>query len=145
MSTHPFNKHLTGAATMLVVDDLEKSIAFYRDKLGFEVRMYWEDNIAGLSNGAINLYLFVESPPTPDKPTIHLENRNAPNRPSVIIVLEVNDCHAAYQILVEQGVGFLTPPFEPPWGGWRCFALDPDGYLIELEETTDSPFNKSVV
>lgn len=34
----------------------------------------------------------------------------------------------------------LTPPHSPPWGGLRCFAKDPDGYLIELEENEASPF-----
>jgi hypothetical protein len=28
----------------------------------------------------------------------------------------------------------LTPPKQPRWGGWRCFAHDPDGYLIEVED-----------
>lgn len=28
----------------------------------------------------------------------------------------------------------LTPPKSPPWGGWRCFAHDPDGYLVEIED-----------
>jgi catechol 2,3-dioxygenase-like lactoylglutathione lyase family enzyme len=32
------------------------------------------------------------------------------------------------------GVEFLAEPYAPPWGGHRCFAVDPDGNLIELEE-----------
>ena len=32
------------------------------------------------------------------------------------------------------GVGFLAEPFSPPWGGVRCFAVDPDSYLVELEQ-----------
>jgi hypothetical protein len=34
----------------------------------------------------------------------------------------------------ECGVEFLTPPKSPPWGGWRCFAHDPDSYLVEIED-----------
>ena len=125
---------------MLVVNDLEKSVAFYRDKLGLEIRSQSPD-IAGLSNGVLNLYLFTMSLPTPDKPTVTLENLNRTGRTSVIIDLMVDDCRAAYRLLVDNGVDFLTPPHQPPWGGWRCFALDPDGYLIELEESDNSPFS----
>lgn len=139
MSDHPLKKHMIGIVTMLAVRDLEKSVAFYRDKLGFEVQERAEQ-IAGLTNGSMNLDLFTKSPPTADKPNITLENLNKPGRTSVIIDILVDDCHAAYKTLLAQGVNFLTPPYEPPWGGWRCFATDPDGYLIELEENQDSPF-----
>ena len=139
MSNHPLKKYILGIVTMLAVNDLEKSVAFYRDMLGFEVREQ-SAHIAGLTNGAMKLDLFTKSPPTPDKPTVTLENLNEPGRTSVIIDILVDDCHAAYETLVAQGVSFLSPPYEPPWGGWRCFAVDPDGYLIELEENKDSPF-----
>ena len=49
-------------------------------------------------------------------------------------MLEVADCLAAYRELGGMGVQFLAEPFSPPWGGHRCFAIDPDGNLIELEE-----------
>ena len=139
MPHHPLHKHILAVVTMLVVGDLDKSVAFYRDKLGFEV-LEQSTNIAGLTNGLMNLDLFTHSPPTPDKPTITLENRNEPGRTSVIIDILVDDCQAAYEALLALGVEFMTPPHEPPWGGWRCFAYDPDGYLIKLEEYKDSPF-----
>jgi hypothetical protein len=52
----------------------------------------------------------------------------------VALVLELADCRGAYEQLREDGVAFLAEPFSPPWGGARCFAIDPDGYLVELEE-----------
>lgn len=144
MPHHPLHRHIVDMVTMLVVNDLDQSVAFYRDKLGFEVLEH-SASIAGLTNGQMNLDLFTYSPPTPDKPTITLENRNEPGRTSVIIDLLVDDCTAAYEVLLAQGVEFLTPPHEPPWGGLRCFAIDPDGYLIELEENNDSPFIRNEV
>ena len=44
------------------------------------------------------------------------------------------DARAVYEELRGRGVEFLTPPKSPPWGGWRCFARDPDGYVIEVED-----------
>ena len=46
----------------------------------------------------------------------------------------MNGVREAYDTLSARGVSFLTEPYSPPWGGHRCFAVDPDGYLIELEE-----------
>ena len=62
----------------------------------------------------------------------------APRRPlarwRAILVLEVADCLAAHRELAAAGVPFLAEPYSPPWGGHRCFAVDPDGNLIELEQ-----------
>lgn len=129
-------------AVMVVVRDLPVSVAFYTQKLGFTLHDQ-QEHIAALSCGSLRLYLFTHSPPTPDKPTITLANLNGPDTTPVIIDLLVSDCRAAYERLLARGVAFLTPPHSPPWGGLRCFAKDPDGYLIELEENEDSPFLSS--
>ncbi len=124
---------LVSLATMLCVRDLGRSLGFYRDGLGFEP-VQLQSDVALLRLGSGVVYLFTESPPTADKPRVHLAPPRDPARGSVVLVLVVADCRAAYQDLVARGVEFLTPPMQPPWGGWRCFAHDPDGYLIELED-----------
>jgi catechol 2,3-dioxygenase-like lactoylglutathione lyase family enzyme len=120
-------------ATMLCVRDLERSLAYYRDLLGFEV-LESEEHVALLSLDGGLLYLFLESPPTADKPGVHLSPPDPSVNGSVILVLRVPDCRSTYDELRGRGVEFLTPPTEPPWGGWRCFAHDPDGFLVEVEE-----------
>lgn len=120
---------LVSLATMLCVGDVERSTAWYRDKLGFEV-LKQEPEIALLRVDSGLVYLFAESAPTEDKPSEHL----VPKPGGVILVLTVEDCREAYDELTERGVEFLTPPKSPPWGGWRCFAHDPDGYLVEIED-----------
>ncbi len=57
-----------------------------------------------------------------------------PSRLSAILVLEVEDCLGAHRELAATGVRFLAEPYSPPWGGHRCFAVDPDGNLVELEQ-----------
>jgi catechol 2,3-dioxygenase-like lactoylglutathione lyase family enzyme len=114
---------------MLCVSDVARSVAWYRDKLGFEV-LKSEPEIALLRLDSGLVYLFAESPPTEDKPSEHL----VPKPGGVILVLTVEDCRIAYEELQARGVEFLTEPKSPPWGGLRCFAHDPDGYLIEIED-----------
>ena len=133
MTDQPLANRLIHAATMLVVADVSASIAFYRERLGFAVREQGAD-IALLSLGSMLLYVIPESPPTDDKPALTLGSTNTPGRTSVNLVFRVDDCRAAYVELAGKGLQFLTPPQQPPWGGWRCFAQDPDGYLIEIEE-----------
>jgi catechol 2,3-dioxygenase-like lactoylglutathione lyase family enzyme len=135
----PLESTLLGAATMIVVDDLALSVKFYRDKLGFEVVEAF-DTIVALSRGPMLLQLFTHSPPTPDKPGITLTNSSTGDATSVVLEFIVTDCRRAYDELLDIGVEFLTPPHEPPWGGLRCFARDPSGYLIEIEESPASPF-----
>jgi catechol 2,3-dioxygenase-like lactoylglutathione lyase family enzyme len=124
---------------MLVVCDLAAAVAFYRDRLGFEL-LRQEEHIAALRLGSLQLYLFTYSPPTPDKPGVTLANLNTADQTPVILDLLVSDCQEAYERLLGSGVEFLSPPHTPPWGGRRCFARDPDGYLIELEQNPESPF-----
>jgi catechol 2,3-dioxygenase-like lactoylglutathione lyase family enzyme len=131
--TDPLTGHIEHMATMLCVTDIERSLGFYRDKLGFRVRESME-HIALIQRDAILLYLFLESPPTEDKPDVWLRPPSGPGSGSVILCFRVDDCRVAYEGLVDAGVDFLTPPKSPPWGGWRCFALDPDGNVIEFEE-----------
>lgn len=120
---------LVSLATMLCVSDVERSTCWYRDKLGFDV-VTQEPDIALLRIDSGLVYLFAESEPTDDKPSVHL----APQPGGVILVLTVEDCREAHEELRVRGVEFLTPPTSPPWGGRRCFAHDPDGYLIEIED-----------
>jgi predicted enzyme related to lactoylglutathione lyase len=56
------------------------------------------------------------------------------SRANVVIVLEVEDARAVYRELGERGTRFLAEPYEPPWGGCRFFCVDPDGYLVEIEQ-----------
>lgn len=124
---------LVHTATMLVTNELDRSVAYYRDQFGFSIQ-YHEESIALLELGPMLLYLVTESPPTPDKPSVTLANTNTETRTSVNLVFRVSDCQAVYEELYQRGVEFLAPPQQPAWGGWRCFARDPDGYLIEIEQ-----------
>jgi predicted enzyme related to lactoylglutathione lyase len=124
-------------ATMICVADIERSLSFYRDLLGFEIRESME-HITLVERDGILIYLFLESPPTEDKPGVWMKPPAEPGMGSVILCFRVDDCLAVHEDLVNGGVEFLAPPMAPPWGGWRCFTLDPDGYVIEVEEPASS-------
>ena len=120
-------------ATMLAVSELDRSVAFYRDRLGFESREVMP-GLALLGHGPMLLYLVTDSPPTPDKLGVWLSPPADMTRTCVNLVFRVNDCPAVYERLRTAGVAFLSAPQSPTWGGWRCFGRDPDGYLFEIEQ-----------
>lgn len=123
----------TGA--ILAVSDFERSLAFYRDRLGFEVEALYDDPpYATLVRAGARLSLAEQGHPAEDRPGVEMAAPPDPTRLAAILVLEVRDCLGAYEQLRGQGVPFLAEPYSPPWGGHRCFAIDPDGNLIELEQ-----------
>jgi catechol 2,3-dioxygenase-like lactoylglutathione lyase family enzyme len=123
------------AGTILAVADVERSIAFYSDRLGFEVEATYDDPpYATLRCAGTRISLAEQGHPAEDRPGVTM---NAPADPSslqVVLVLELSGVRDAYEALKADGVPFLAEPYSPPWGGHRCFAIDPDGYLVELEE-----------
>jgi catechol 2,3-dioxygenase-like lactoylglutathione lyase family enzyme len=71
--------------------------------------------------------------PTPDKPDVILAPPADPDRRDHLFTIRVDDCRAAYELLLARGGTFLTPPVTSG-AETRCFLRDPDGHLFELSE-----------
>lgn len=124
----------TRFGTILAVADVERSLGWYQ-QLGFAVEATYDDPpYATLTQAGARLSLAEQAHPAEDRPGVSLEAPADRSRMNALLVLEVDDCMAAHRSLGEAGVEFLAEPYSPPWGGHRCFAIDPDGYLVELEQ-----------
>lgn len=122
------------AGAILAVADVGRSLAFYRDSLGFAVDATFDDPpYAILSLAGTRLSLAEQGHRPPDHDVV-LHAPADPSRPAAMLVLEVADALAAYAALEAAGADFVAPVYSPPWGGHRFFTRDPDGYLVELEE-----------
>jgi catechol 2,3-dioxygenase-like lactoylglutathione lyase family enzyme len=120
---------------ILAVADVERSLAFYRDRLGFEVEAEYDDPpYATLLLGETRLSLAEQGHPAEDRPGVEMAAPRDPSQANVVLVVEVDDARAEHARLGEASVHFLAEPYEPPWGGCRFFCLDPDGYLVEIEQ-----------
>jgi catechol 2,3-dioxygenase-like lactoylglutathione lyase family enzyme len=126
---------VTRAGAVLAVGDVERSVAFYSEQLGFTVEALYDDPpYATLACAGTRVSLAEQGHTADDRPGVTM---NAPTDPSslqVVLVLEMSGVQEAYSELSAAGLRFLAEPYSPPWGGHRCFVVDPDGYLIELEE-----------
>jgi catechol 2,3-dioxygenase-like lactoylglutathione lyase family enzyme len=126
---------VTRAGAIVAVSDFKRSLAFYRDTLGFSVEAEYDDPpYATLACAGTRFSLAEQGHEAEDRPGVSMQAPPDPSSLGAILVLEVNDCLAAYDELRSAGVEFLAEPYSPPWGGHRCFALDPDRNLIELEQ-----------
>jgi catechol 2,3-dioxygenase-like lactoylglutathione lyase family enzyme len=117
---------------MLIVDDIARSVRFYRDVLGAEVKR--EDPPAMLRFHNAWLVLNVGGGPTEDKPDVTVAPPLGTNFASSFLNIRVPDIAAMYESWSERGARFLTPPMERG-AELRCYLRDPDGYLIELGQT----------
>jgi catechol 2,3-dioxygenase-like lactoylglutathione lyase family enzyme len=50
--------------------------------------------------------------------------------------IRVADIQACYESWKSRGAEFITKPI-PKYGETRCYIRDPDGYIIEVGQSTD--------
>ena len=109
---------------MLTVDDLDRAVAFYRDVLGLEVLMTFEDQgMAFLRCGGLRLYLTNSADGPRSRPLLYYP---------------VQDIRQTAQQLESAGVKSLSPAHPvhrtPESELWLAFFEDPDGLTFGLME-----------
>jgi len=126
---------VTRAGAILAVADFGASLRFYRDQLGLEVSAVYDDPpYATLTAAGARISLAEQQHPAADRPGVTMAAPADRSVANVVLVLEVDDADAARVELSGRGVPFLAGIYRPPWGGSRFFCVDPDGYLVEIEE-----------
>jgi catechol 2,3-dioxygenase-like lactoylglutathione lyase family enzyme len=119
-------------AQLLIVEDIERSLAFYRDVLGAIVARDKPPAMLRLHNAW--LVLNIGGGPTDDKSEVTLTPPQDPNTVSGFINIRVADIEAVHAAWTAKGAGFLGAPTDRG-PEIRCYLRDPDGYLIEVGQT----------
>ena len=119
----------------LIVSDVERSVAFYRDVLGFTMAFSVPDEaprvFACVTHGSIEIFLNAPGPAIEEYPAF----KDRPIGGTLTLFVEVKDVEAAYEELKSRVE--IVMPFEKKWYGMTEFAfLDPDGYIITFAERT---------
>ena len=117
----------------LIVRDIKRSVAFYRDVLGATVLREGEPTFLRLGN--IWLTINLGGGPTDDKPEVFASTPRDPNQLSIFLNLRVTDIRRCYDLWSSRGAQFITEP-KVHATELRCYMRDPDGYLIEVGQTT---------
>jgi len=132
---------ITIASTFLPHDDPEQSLAFYRDVLGFEVRL----DVGGGSMRWITVgppnqpgTSIVLHPPAVD-PGISADERRVITEMMAkgtyaIIVLATSDLAATFERLQAAGAEIVAEPTDQPYGVRDCAVRDPAGTMIRIQQ-----------
>src|ERR1700722_8687178 len=121
----------------IVSSDVERSSRFYTEVLGGKTVIAGEagDEVTYVALANTWIIINVGGEPTDDKLTVTLEKPPDPNRVSSFLNIRVADIQAVYAEWSAKGATFLTPPKQHETE-LRCYIRDPDGYLIEVGQTT---------
>jgi predicted enzyme related to lactoylglutathione lyase len=123
-------------AYFLTVADIERSARFYETVFGGRILSRGDSDGAPGYIQIANMWLLVNvgGGPTPDKPTVTLSVPD-PGKISSFMNIRVADIQACYELWKSRGAEFITEPI-PKYGEIRCYIRDPDGYIIEVGQST---------
>ncbi len=121
----------------ITVADIERSARFYEKVFGGRILSLGDTKGASGHIQIANTWLIVNvgGGPTPDKPTVTLSVPD-PDHVNSFMNIRVADIHACYELWKSRGAEFITEPI-PKYGEIRCYIRDPDGYIIEVGQSTD--------
>jgi catechol 2,3-dioxygenase-like lactoylglutathione lyase family enzyme len=107
------------STTVFTVRDLQASLTYYRDKLGFEVAFQYGEPAfyAGLFSGQVRLHLIAAD--------------HAPRPPGHgAVAIDVDDVEALHAGLAKRGAKILKAPANQPYGLRDCDVADLDGNML---------------
>jgi catechol 2,3-dioxygenase-like lactoylglutathione lyase family enzyme len=129
----PFPEQGLVLTHFLTVRDVARSRDFYANIFGGRVLLEENPAIVKVANGWI-----IMNPgggPTPDKPETILAPPEPGDPVSSFLNVRVADIAAFYSDAKSKGAQFLTEPLDRK-AEIRCYLRDPDGYLIEIGQST---------
>ena len=132
---------ITIHSSMLPSDDPEASLAFYRDILGFEVRLdVGKGKMRWLTIGPPNQpdTSIVLSPPAVNPGITDDERRTIAEMMAkgtyAMLLLATKDLDGAFESLQAGDAEIVQEPTEQPYGVRDCAFRDPAGNLVRIQE-----------
>jgi predicted enzyme related to lactoylglutathione lyase len=134
------------ANAQLWVQDQDEALAFYTEKLGWEVRAdvtlpemgdfrWLTVGPAGQEDFSVVL-MAIPGPPAFEEETAEQLRTVVAKGVAAPIFLTTDDCHAAYEELRARGLEFVDAPEERPYGIDASFR-DPSGNHIRLTQVRE--------
>jgi len=134
------------STAQLWVHDQDEALAFYTDKLGFEIRadvtLAEMGNFRWLTVGPASqpdiaiVLMAIPGPPVMDAETASQVEALMAKGFAGTIFLTTDDCQAAYEELKDRGVEFVEQPEDRPYGIDSAFR-DPSGNHIRLTQVRE--------
>ncbi len=117
--------------TLLYVEDVEKTVAFYESAFGVQRRFLHEAGYAEMETGATALGFVAQTVVESNGVDYAKADPKGP-APAVEIAFVTADVAAAYEKAVKEGATAVAAPKEKPWGQTVAYVRDLNGFLVEL-------------
>jgi len=116
--------------TMIVVSDMDRSVEFYRDKLGIPLK-FQSPEWTEFATGTTTLALHGGGVPADGPPSGDPSKRAG----ACSIGFNVQDVDKTYEELKAKGITFVMPPTQREGEGIRlAVAIDPDGLPVSFAQ-----------
>ena len=110
----------------VLVTDIEPSIKFYTEKLGFDLEFRYEDFYAGILKDGHSIHLKCGTP-------LIEQRKNKTENDDLAIVFSVEDIDGLYREFLNKSVDIVQPLCDRPYGR-EFYIADPDGYILAFLE-----------
>ena len=114
-------------APQFLVDDLGAAIAYYRDKLGFEQKIAWEDFYASVIRDGAEIHLKC-APGLPGERAHRRDNNH------IDAMISCTGVDALFEEVSGRGAHIHQALETQPWGTRDFLVLDTDGHILCFAE-----------
>jgi uncharacterized glyoxalase superfamily protein PhnB len=122
-TTYPKIKNMS---PLFVVADLEQSLDFYTQKLGFEIDFRYEDFYAGITRNGYTIHLKSGNPAVE-------ERANKLKNEDLDLVFSVEGIDGLFETIKSLSVIIVQPLRQMPYGR-EFYISDRDGYILAFLE-----------
>jgi catechol 2,3-dioxygenase-like lactoylglutathione lyase family enzyme len=119
--------HLTGIAPQFLVDDLDRAIAYYRDKLGFELDFVYQSFYASVTRDGFAIHL-------KHGPRLAGDKDHRKQHEHLDAYISVSGIRGLFSELEMRGAEVVKPLEQRPWACLDFYVEDPDGYILCFSE-----------
>jgi catechol 2,3-dioxygenase-like lactoylglutathione lyase family enzyme len=121
--------HVTGIAPQFLVDDLDRAIAYYCDKLGFELDFKYQSFYAAVTRDGFAIHLKCA-------PKMSADREHRKQNEHLDAYISVSDVRELFRELETRRAQVIKPLEERPWACLDFYVEDPDGYILCFSEPT---------
>ena len=118
---------VNGIAPQFLVDDLDRAVAYYRDRLGFELDFIYESFYVSVSRNGFAIHL-------KHAPQLAGERAHRKQNEHLDAHISVSGVRGLYEELHARGAVVIKPLEERPWACVDFYVEDPDGYILCFSE-----------
>lgn len=118
---------ITGIAPQFLVDDLDRAIEYYRDRLGFELEFTYQSFYASVKRDGFAIHL-------KEAPKLAADRAHRKQNEHLDAYVSVSGIRDLFSELQMRGAEVIRPLEQRAWACLDFYVEDPDGYILCFSE-----------